>query len=416
MKFIIVVLLAAFAASASAVVYLMDPDYNPTISEKIEIDDGKYLFGFPPLPDYEYGCWYLRFKVKSKSTIFVQFSVSDGEGGSESYEVMIGAWNNKATCVQRSNGDWLLDVETPYILNGDWQYFYISQSNGHWEIGFQSSHEVIASFYDDNLYPVKYVGIKSLEWSGWSFYWPGFGKDIIKTDIHNPGEFKWIFPEMIHGSFYFVFAVKSAQSVSLVFSGTNSYGDDVYEIMYGMENNFFSCLRRKKGEKPIIDVVTLDILYKEEYRYFWVYYDGYGHLATGRYGEEQAIYEFYDESPLYISYYGVTSYDCESWWKFYISCPEPQYVCEHDTFHLHCDYGLVAVSYALYGRRDRHYCYSASATDVSCGDDEKSMQRIQDHCRGKQDCYIDAENEFFDDPCQGTYKYLIIDYTCCVCN
>lgn len=58
-----------------------------------------------------------------------------------------------------------------------------------------------------------------------------------------------------------------------------------------------------------------------EYRYFWVSYNNKGLFRVGRYGEKNAISEYQDESPLKIKYYGVTSYECKSWWKFYTLCP-----------------------------------------------------------------------------------------------
>lgn len=416
MTLLAAVLLVSVAAVSSTVPNALSPDYNPTIKQKIELDGGGYYYSLRNLPAVGRGCWYLRFEVKARNTVFVKFSVTKGDDATEFYEVMLGANGNKALCVQRSDGEWLLDIEAPNLLTGEWQYFYISQSKGRWSIGFQSDLSELASFYEEDVYQVKYVGLKSLKWSAWTIYRPGFGRNIIKTDIHSLGDYKWYFPEIPYGSFYFEFAVKGSRDCSIVFSPSNSYEDDFYELVLGAEANLFTCIRRKKGEKPIVDVVTVDVVDGDDYRYFWVRYDNKGLFRVGRYGERDAIAEFQDPNPLRIRYFGVTSYGAKSWWKFYILCPEPEYVCEHETFHLKCDYGLIAVDSALYGRLNKYYCNGPSAKDDKCGNPKKSLQRIQDKCYGQQECYIDAENDFFDDPCRGTFKYLQIDYHCCVCS
>ncbi|XP_071841008.1 uncharacterized protein [Apostichopus japonicus] len=420
MRGLILCLVVAFAAFAAGTVDL--GEYNPNIRDVLKLDGGAdYKWGLRPLQTPEYKCWHLRFNVKSSDGVFIQFSTTDGDGSEQHYEVMIGAWGNKNTCIRKSTGQWLLDIRTPDILSdSEYTYFYIKQSYGRWSIGYQYGDE-IASVYDDDVYEIKYVGIKSAKWSQWSLYWPGFGRDIFKTDIHDIGTYKWIFPEIPHKSFYFEFAVKAARDASIVFSPANEYVDDIYEIILGASDNLFVCIRRKKNEEPIVDQIALDIVNIDEYRYFWVSYDysdDKSVLKVGRYSEEEPLAIFEDSDPLEVKYFGVTSYECKSWWKFYLLCPDHQYVCEHEQFHLHCDLGLVAVDYALYGRRNNAYCSvnGLSADSLNCGNPDDNLLRIQEACRGKQDCYIDAKNDFFGDPCVGTFKYLQISYSCCICN
>ena len=37
---------------------------------------------------------------------------------------------------------------------------------------------------------------------------------------------------------------------------------------------------------------------------------------------------------------------------------------------------------------------------------------IENLCNGKESCLINADNSVFGDPCQGTVKYVEVDYNC----
>ncbi|KAJ8021866.1 hypothetical protein HOLleu_39182 [Holothuria leucospilota] len=214
-----------------------EPVYEPPkINEEFDLQPGEYHFDLEPLLDD--GCWYLRFRVKSENTIFIQFSTQNEDGSDESYEVMIGAWNNKNTCIRKGRGDdFILDKATKSIMKGrSWQDFYIRRSQGLWEIGDEDSGKVIATAQDENPFDVKYVGVKSEEKSSWKFELPGFGRRVIRQDIHKPGRYVWKYPELFQENFYLVFAVKSGHDAILVFSPSNGYDDEAYGIVIGERN------------------------------------------------------------------------------------------------------------------------------------------------------------------------------------
>lgn len=56
------------------------------------------------------------------------------------------------------------------------------------------------------------------------------GRRVIRQDIHKPGRYEWIFPELYEEDFYLEFAVKSGHDASVVFSPSNDYSDEAYEI------------------------------------------------------------------------------------------------------------------------------------------------------------------------------------------
>ncbi|KAJ8021863.1 L-rhamnose-binding lectin ELEL-1 [Holothuria leucospilota] len=409
------VLILSCVAVCSAIPEIA-PYEPPKIEEEFDLKPGKYRFNLRPLLDD--GCWYLRFRVKSSNTIFIQFSTKDEDGSDESYEVMIGAWNNKNTCIRKGRGDdFILDERTKGIITGrKWQEFYIKYSKGVWEIGHEDSGKVIATAQDDNTFDIKYVGVKSEERSWWKFDLPGFGRRVIRQDIHKPGEYVWAFPELYERNFYFEFAVKSGRDAIIVFSPSNYYEDDIYEIIIGAENNIFSCLRRKKKDKPIIDIPSLDILHEKKFRYFWVEYKS-GTLKFGRWGVKEPIIEFTDENPLRIKYFGLTSIKNKSWWRLYMPCAEPLYICEHESYDLKCPDGRISIRSALYGRSNAAYCYRKGLIKkTDCGDPEHSFEVLRRECAGKKECTINAKNSIFKDPCRGTFKYLQFEYSCCKCD
>ncbi|KAJ8021867.1 L-rhamnose-binding lectin ELEL-1 [Holothuria leucospilota] len=331
---------------------------------------------------------------------------------------MIGAWENKATCIRKGRGDnFILDKPTKGIMKGrNWQEFYIRHSQDLWEIGYEDTGKVIATVQDENPFDIKYVGVKSEERSSWKFELPGFGRRVIRQDIHKPGRYQWIFPELYQEDFYLDFAVKSGRDASLVFYESNGYDDETYEILIG-EKNDKTLLRRNKEEDPIDVVDTPDILHEKHFRYFWVEYRG-GNLKFGRWGEEDAIIEFNDENPLAVRYFGITSYKNKSWWRFYTPCPEPLHICEHESYTLKCSEGFIRIKSALYGRSNGGYCYrKGSVKEKSdCGDPKHSLRVLRGECSGEKECTIKASNSIFKDPCVGTFKYLQFEYSCCKCD
>ncbi|XP_038165118.1 rhamnose-binding lectin-like [Cyprinodon tularosa] len=88
--------------------------------------------------------------------------------------------------------------------------------------------------------------------------------------------------------------------------------------------------------------------------------------------------------------------------------------CEGSEAQLKCGKGqVISVSRATYGRLDRNTCSSGKpANQISNIKCSRSSDKVAERCNGKQQCDFKADNSEFGDPCQGTYKYLEVEYTC----
>ncbi|XP_060913195.1 rhamnose-binding lectin-like [Labrus mixtus] len=104
--------------------------------------------------------------------------------------------------------------------------------------------------------------------------------------------------------------------------------------------------------------------------------------------------------------YLQTNYDC---------LPAIYHVtCEHSFAHLQCDAGqVIFVQAAKYGRTDPTKCFYkrpvSQTSNVYCS---IPASKVAESCNGESSCVIQASNSVFGDPCQGTYKYLEVAYTC----
>ncbi|XP_017295446.1 L-rhamnose-binding lectin CSL2-like [Kryptolebias marmoratus] len=88
--------------------------------------------------------------------------------------------------------------------------------------------------------------------------------------------------------------------------------------------------------------------------------------------------------------------------------------CEGRVARLKCDKGqVIFVNSAIYGRRNKNTCSArrpaSQIQNVRCS---RSSNKVAESCNGEKGCSISATNSVFGDPCQGTYKYLEVDYTC----
>ena len=43
---------------------------------------------------------------------------------------------------------------------------------------------------------------------------------------------------------------------------------------------------------------------------------------------------------------------------------------------------------------------------------DNALDIVKGKCDGKKKCRVKSSNKMFGDPCQGTYKYLTVRYTC----
>ncbi|XP_057175709.1 L-rhamnose-binding lectin CSL2-like [Triplophysa rosa] len=97
------------------------------------------------------------------------------------------------------------------------------------------------------------------------------------------------------------------------------------------------------------------------------------------------------------------------------SAPTNLVTCQSGTAHLSCDQGTINVLSANYGRTDSTTCSAGrpagQLSNVQCTQ-STSLSVLTTRCNGKRDCSISVNNAVFGDPCVGTYKYLIVSYTC----
>ncbi|XP_053360640.1 rhamnose-binding lectin-like, partial [Clarias gariepinus] len=77
--------------------------------------------------------------------------------------------------------------------------------------------------------------------------------------------------------------------------------------------------------------------------------------------------------------------------------------------------GYLKIISANYGRTDPSTCSSgrptSQLTNTKCYT-SNTLSKVAARCEGKSSCQVPATNDFFLDPCVGTYKYLTIVYGC----
>ncbi|KAM6924909.1 L-rhamnose-binding lectin SML-like [Xenentodon cancila] len=74
---------------------------------------------------------------------------------------------------------------------------------------------------------------------------------------------------------------------------------------------------------------------------------------------------------------------------------------------------VINVISADYGRHDETTCsYNRPDSQTSNTDCSNPTNVVALRCNGQTTCSISASNSEFGDPCQGTYKYLEVAYTC----
>lgn len=56
-------------------------------------------------------------------------------------------------------------------------------------------------------------------------------------------------------------------------------------------------------------------------------------------------------------------------------------------------------------------CYRDHDDRTDCVDDN-TRQRVVRACQDNHSCVVPATNDYFGDPCEGTYKYLDVVYEC----
>ena len=90
-----------------------------------------------------------------------------------------------------------------------------------------------------------------------------------------------------------------------------------------------------------------------------------------------------------------------------------QRVCEGGTMMITCEKGTVInVLQASYGRHhDEAVCPHASIHTQRCHS-ASSLPQVKARCQGKHACSVESSNTQFGNPCDGTHKYLTVNYAC----
>lgn len=85
-------------------------------------------------------------------------------------------------------------------------------------------------------------------------------------------------------------------------------------------------------------------------------------------------------------------------------------LCESTKKEISCPAGKkIDVHYTFYGRgNDPSVCFHRLSKGSNCY--FENLKNI--NCQGKQKCMLEATNALFGDPCVGTLKYLLVDYSC----
>lgn len=75
---------------------------------------------------------------------------------------------------------------------------------------------------------------------------------------------------------------------------------------------------------------------------------------------------------------------------------------------------VISVQRSNYGRTSPRICNDGGRAPIRTNNcvDQNSKRIVNNYCEGKQRCSIPANNNVFRDPCDGTFKYLEVDYTC----
>ncbi|KAI5094815.1 hypothetical protein C0J45_14890, partial [Silurus meridionalis] len=89
--------------------------------------------------------------------------------------------------------------------------------------------------------------------------------------------------------------------------------------------------------------------------------------------------------------------------------------CEHNTAILQCGAKLIKLISANYGRTDSTTCSAGKPYNqifkTNCYM-PNTLKLVEARCEGKSSCEVPATNTVFSDPCNGTFKFLNIVYTC----
>lgn len=102
------------------------------------------------------------------------------------------------------------------------------------------------------------------------------------------------------------FEAKANNDVHIALSPSQS-SSDLYEIVIGGWRNTQSVIRRCKQCENQVTVSTTNYLSANEYRRFWITFDGNGAVAVGRNDESTPFMAWTDPVPLDVQYLGYST-------------------------------------------------------------------------------------------------------------
>lgn len=97
--------------------------------------------------------------------------------------------------------------------------------------------------------------------------------------------------------------------------------------------------------------------------------------------------------------------------------PTVEEYCEDAHVCLNCPANSQSINIirADYGRSDSTVCESEVEEEnqnTTCSSEEAATAKVRRICQNKQICNFEADNELVGDPCQGTMKYLEVEWEC----
>ncbi|GAA6106859.1 uncharacterized protein LOC113656110, partial [Tachysurus ichikawai] len=97
------------------------------------------------------------------------------------------------------------------------------------------------------------------------------------------------------------------------------------------------------------------------------------------------------------------------------TCLKTLVTCQDSTANLSCGNLKIEISSASYGRTDFITCSTgrpaSQLSNTNCSS-SNALNIVNGRCDGESSCQVFATTGVFSDPCNGTYKYLTIVYSC----
>ena len=108
---------------------------------------------------------------------------------------------------------------------------------------------------------------------------------------------------------------------------------------------------------------------------------------------------------------------CVHLFKFNLAELQTVTTCEGRIADLTCPTGyFMEIKDISFGRRSAEVCPHTSIRNTSCGftaeEHSRFMKLAQTTCGGRRRCQLASSYQVFGDTCPGSYKYLVVNFTC----